>query len=258
MKVERGLPSAAEFRAALPLNSCSFQRPNASAFQSFEAVNDCCCFCFCSLLESARRMCWTGGVRHRAHPQLSQRRGQNPRATPSAQGQSASLSPTISQHGATLRTDSGRRALETASVLQSCDGVGKLRGRIRDLGGRQVCRHRSLPGTLPRARADLRLQSTPAAAPTDQPHYPDSSRMVCHSRSGSMRTGTPSSHQDHCAGNPGVLAENGTWNASLRFARALTEVCYSLKQSFSLDLGAWRLKQRKKSVRNKRTTACYS
>ena len=41
-------------------------------------------------------MCWTGGIGHRVQPQLRQRRGQNPRATSSAQGQSPSLTlPTI-------------------------------------------------------------------------------------------------------------------------------------------------------------------
>ena len=56
-------------------------------------------------------------------------------------------------------------------------------------------RHRSLPATLLRARAGLRLQSTPTAAPAEKSHYPDSSRVVCHSRSGPVRTGSPSSHQ---------------------------------------------------------------
>ena len=69
-----------------------------------------------------------------------------------------------------------------------------------------------------RTRADFCLQSTPAAAPADQPHYFDSTRVVCHSRSGLMRTGTPSSHHDHCVGNPCVLALNGTYNAALRCA----------------------------------------
>ena len=39
---------------------------------------------------------------------------------------------------------------------------------------------------------DVRLQPALAAAPPDQPYYPDSSRLVCCSRSGPMRGGIPS------------------------------------------------------------------
>ena len=35
-----------------------------------------------------------------------------------------------------------------------------------------------------RARAGVRLQPAPAAAPSDQPYHPDASRLVCRSRSG--------------------------------------------------------------------------
>ena len=58
-------------------------------------------------------------------------------------------------------------------------------------------RHGSFPSPLLRARTGVRQQP---AAPPDQPHYPDSSRTVCHSRSGLMRTGSPPSHQDRRAG----------------------------------------------------------
>ena len=144
----------------------------------------------------------------------------------------------------------GRLALGTAPTPQSCDGVGKLRGRIRDLGGRQMHRHRSLPATLPRARAGSRLQPTSAAALADQPHYPDSSRVVCHSRSDPVRTGSPPSHQDHrCRGrNPGVLALNGAWNAALRCAPGAARSLLS-EATILAGLCTWQLKQQNKSER---------
>ena len=122
-----------------------------------------------------------GGTRHRVHLHWPSDVDRTLARPPSAQGQSPSL---------TLPTTSE-------------DGVTVQNDRD------------------PLPRADPCLQSTPAAAPADQPQYPDSSRVVCHLRSGSMRT---ASHQDHWAGSPGVLAVNGTWNAALRCVpiRALT------------------------------------
>ena len=128
--------------------------------------------------------------------------------------ESLSLVPAF-QHGAApwpVALGCGRRALGTDPTPQSCDRVGKLRGRIRDLGGRQMHRHRSRPATLPRARAWFRLQSAPAATLADQPHCPDSSRVVCHSRSGPVRTGSPPSRQDRRS------RVNEAWNAALRCA----------------------------------------
>ena len=85
-------------------------------------------------------------IRHRLRPKLLRHCGQNPLATHSAQGSSPFLPlPEDCQHGATLRLvtpDSGRRALDTAPVLQSFDRVGKLRRRICGLGGRSMYRHR--------------------------------------------------------------------------------------------------------------------
>ena len=92
---------------------------------------------------------------------------------------------------------------------------------------------------LPRTRTDPCLQSTPAAAPADQPHFPDS---VCHSRSGSVRTGTPSSHQDHCAGSPSVLAVNGTWSAALRCVPSADRSLLLSEAIVLTRLYAWRLK----------------
>ena len=43
----------------------------------------------------------------------------------------------------------------------------------------------------PRARADSRLQPTPAAAPTDQVFHLVLSRLVCHQGSSSLRVGSP-------------------------------------------------------------------
>ena len=81
----------------------------------------------------------------------------------------------------------GRQA--PSSLLQGGNWTRKLGRRVRNLGGRQVHRHGSLPSTLSRARAGVRLQPAPAAAPKGQPYYPDSSRLVLHSCSGSMRIG---------------------------------------------------------------------
>ena len=49
----------------------------------------------------------------------------------------------------------------------------------------------------------------------NQPYYPDSSRVVCHSRSGPVRTGSPPSHQDRGDRSSSVLALIGVWNAAL-------------------------------------------
>ena len=57
-------------------------------------------------------------------------------------------------------------------------------------------RRGSLPTTLSRARAGVRLQPAPAAAPQGQPHCPDSSRLVLHSCSGPMRIAPSPSHPD--------------------------------------------------------------
>ena len=69
--------------------------------------------------------------------------------------------------------------------------------------------------TLSRARVGVRLQAAPAAAPPDQQYFPDSRRLVCRSRSGSLRAGTPPSHHDHGLGIPSVLALIGEWEALL-------------------------------------------
>ena len=72
----------------------------------------------------------------------------------------------------------------------------------------------NLPAPLSRARV-VRLQPAPAAAPADQPYHPDSSRLVCHSRSGPLRAGTPPSHHDRGDKRPSVLALIGAWDARL-------------------------------------------
>ena len=72
--------------------------------------------------------------------------------------------------------------------FKAATGSESLEGRIWYLGGRLVHRHRSLPAPLSRARVGVRLQP----APPDQPYCPDSSRVVCRSRSGPMRVGIPS------------------------------------------------------------------
>ena len=72
------------------------------------------------------------------------------------------------------------------SLLQGGNWTRKLGRRVRNLGGRQMHRHGSLPTTLSRARAGVRLQPASAATPQGQPCYPDSSRPVLHSCSGSL------------------------------------------------------------------------
>ena len=77
-------------------------------------------------------------------------------------------------------------------------------------------RHRGLPAMVPRARVGFRLQPAPAAALPDQPFCPGSSRVLCHSRSGPLRAGSPPNHQDRGDRSPSVLALIGAWNAVLR------------------------------------------
>ena len=83
-------------------------------------------------------------------------------------------------------------------------------------------RHRSLAAPPPRARVGFRLQPAPAAALPDQPHNPDSSRAVRHSRSGSMRAGSPPGHQDRGDRSPSVLALIGGWDEVVRRLRKET------------------------------------
>ena len=109
-------------------------------------------------------------------------------------------------------------------------------------------RHRSLPATLPRARVDFRLQPTPAAAPTDQLHHPVPSRLVCHPGSRPMRTGSPPGHNHRGRRNPGVLALNGAWNATLRCAAGAARSLLS-EAIILTRLHAWQLKQQNKSER---------
>ena len=74
-------------------------------------------------------------------------------------------------------------------------------------------RHWNLPAPPSRARLGVRLQPAPVAAPPDQPYHPDSRRLVCRSRSGSLRAGTPPSHHDRGDGIPSVLALIGARDA---------------------------------------------
>ena len=59
----------------------------------------------------------------------------------------------------------------------------------------------------------------PPLRPPDQPHHPDSGRLVCRSRSGSLRAGTPPSHHDRGVGIPSVLALIGARDAVLGLRR---------------------------------------
>ena len=55
--------------------------------------------------------------------------------------------------------------------------------------------------------------------PADQPYHPDSGRLVCRSRSGPLRAGTPPSHHDRGVGIPSVLALIGARDAVLGLRR---------------------------------------
>ena len=91
------------------------------------------------------------------------------------------------------------------------------------------------------------------AALADQLHSPDSSRVVCHSRSGPVPTGSPPSSSGPRGWNPVYWHErrsvlNGAWNAALRYAsgtarRPLSEVVFLVR------LYAWRFKRQNKSER---------
>ena len=82
------------------------------------------------------------------------------------------------------------------SLPQGGNWTRKLGRRGRNLGVRQMHRHGGLPTTLSRARAGVRLQPVPGAAPQGQPYYPDSSRLVLHSCSGPIQNGPSPSHPD--------------------------------------------------------------
>ena len=111
----------------------------------------------------------------------------------------------------------GRSTQDTAPVLQGSDRDGRLGGRIWDRGGRPMHRHWNLQAPS-RARIGVRLQPAPAAAPPDQPYHSDSS-LVCRSRSGPLRAGTPPSHHDRGVGISSSLALIGAWDAVLGLQR---------------------------------------
>ena len=143
---------------------------------------------------------------------LHQQRRQNLHATHCAQGRVQSqLASASSQHG--------RRLHDTAPVPHGSDRRRKLGRRIWDLGRRSMHRNGSLPAPLSCARAGVRLQPAPAAAPSDKPYHPDSSRLVRRSRSGPLRAGTPSGHHDRGVGIPSVLALIGARDAGLGLRR---------------------------------------
>ena len=133
-----------------------------------------------------------------------------------------------------LRSGSSPRTVDDAHwtpppLLQSCDRVGKLKGRIWGLGGRSMYRHRGLPAVNELVFAN----SPPAAAPPNQPFYPDSSRMLCHSRSGPMRAFSPPNHRDR-----GDRSEYiGTDRSLARIAALHPELCK--ETTFRSDGPGW-------------------
>ena len=104
-------------------------------------------------------------------------------------------------------------------------------------------RYECLSAPLSCARAGVRVQPAPAAAPSDQPNHPDSGRLACLSRSG--RPGTPPSHHDRGIGIPSVLALIGAWDAVLGLRRfrgqnkCACAVIGSLAVSLNPDIRAW-------------------
>ena len=157
----------------------------------------------------------SGGIRQRVRPQWPQQREQNRHAIYCAQGRVQPLVVSApSQRGTTRQLftpDGGRSTQDTARFFKAATGSESLEGRIWYLGGRLVHRHRSLPAPLSRARVGVRLQP----APPDQPYCPDSSRVVCRSRSGPMRVGIPHSHPDRGVGIPSVLVLTGACESVL-------------------------------------------
>ena len=161
-------------------------------FLCLETSNE---LCWCFIQGSVARVSRRSAIRHRVRPKLlsccGHSRQQNPPAIQSDQETTASAPPpTASQRDAVLQLatlDSRLRRLDAAPILQSRDRVAKLRGRIWSLGGRPM---HSLPTTLLRARAYSRVKPTSAATPTDQPHHPVPSRLVCRPGSSPHREGT--------------------------------------------------------------------
>ena len=125
---------------------------------------------------------------------------------------------------------------DTAPILQSCDSVGKLRGRIC-LGERPMHRHRSLPAV------GLSLPARSRRRVPDQPYYPGSSRLVCHSRSGPMRAGSPPIHQDRGERCSSVLALIGGRSVALHLGFAKRPFC---GVAVLAGLYPWRLKGQNK------------
>ena len=87
------------------------------------------------------------------------------------------------------RSLSSPSSLAQPPILQSCDRVRKLRGRIWSLGVFQQ----------PLLVHELVLACNPPspAAPTDQQHHPVTSRLVCCPGSSSLRVGSPPG-SSHC------------------------------------------------------------
>ena len=131
--------------------------------------------------------------------------------------------PTTSEHGAVSQLSiilesadwTPARFFKLATGPESSvDQFGILENaRCIDIGG--------LPTTIPPALIGVCLQSTPAAAATDQLHYPDSSRLVRRPGSGSVRAGSPIGCP-HCGSGQQTFSaashRKAAWSAALRRA----------------------------------------
>ena len=159
-------------------------------------------------------MCWARGIRRRVRPQLPRQCEQNPPATHSAQGLSPFLPWPLSM---SLRSGLSLPAVDDAhwtpprflKVATGSECSGKEFGILED----DQCLDTGLQATLPRARIDFRLQPAPTTALADQPHYPDSSRVVCHSQwPGANRVPSQSSGPREL--EPGCIGAGWGWERS--------------------------------------------
>ena len=187
-----------------PVTSSSGYRTNSVRVTGVVVVFVCIFNCIFLRGRQVGHAGWVGYNSVRTHSDSGNRD-----ATHCAQGRVQSqLASASSQHR--------RSPQDTAPVLQGSDRRRKLEGRIWNPRGRPMHRHWDIPAPLSRARVGVRLQPTPAAAPSAEPYHPDSSRLVCRSRSGSLRAGTPPSRHDRGVGVPKCFGTDrslrrGTW-----------------------------------------------
>ena len=95
-----------------------------------------------------------------------------------------------------LRHEARRTPLRFFKAATAGESSG---GRIWNFGGRSMHGHQR---RYPVHELVFACSPLPAAAPSEQSYHPDSSRLVCRSRSGLLRAGTSPSHHDRGVGIP--------------------------------------------------------